>query len=386
MSLENVIRFAKQTYAATKISELKHRIKYTRNDKRMKQALDRFHKCNFKKPNSQIRKEMHLCKKNWGCYPLHYFRYELYRKDRQLSEDELISYVPEFFFYVLFLPFYDSGKYDILLNNKNIAEQIFRSVEIPQPHTICKLIGKRIFTKDLVEVKFSTVIEELKSRQYKKIYVKPVSGQGGNGIYIFHKNNNIEYISKDSKIFNDAFLNNIATENDYIIQAGLEQASEIAQIYPQSVNTFRIATENINGMVRILCAVLRIGRNGNEVDNASQDGIIVKINLETGEIGDKAVSEKCEFFDKHPDTNFVFKGYTISKWDQVKLFVEECARRLPFFTYVGWDIALTHEGPCVIEANLGFSLDLFQLPIEGLRGTFRIDNPYYYWKNRRKYY
>lgn len=100
-------------------------------------------------------------------------------------------------------------------------------------------------------------------------------------------------------------------KNDYIIQDGIEQDPEISKIYPHSVNTFRIVLENKNGNVRILCSVSRIGRNVNQIDNISQDGLILKINTDTGEVERYATSEQCEYFEKHPDTNFIFKMYKI---------------------------------------------------------------------------
>ena len=40
--------------------------------------------------------------------------------------------------------------------------------------------------------------------------------------------------------------------HDYIIQAGIVQDPEISRIYPESVNTCRIITENKNGTARIV--------------------------------------------------------------------------------------------------------------------------------------
>ena len=364
--------------------EIRHRLVYEKSYKRMSQAMRRFKECRNKKPKSQIRKEMKLCKNFWGCYPLHYFRYDLYKRERQLSERELLNYIPEFFFYTLFLPFYDSEKYSILLADKNITEQFFRSLGIPHPHTICKLINNHIYTSQLVEISYKDVKEELTERNYQKVFVKPVDGQGGYGIYIFNKNDSRQYVTKDNDVLNEEFLDKIGAKNDYIIQPGLDQDPEISKIYPDSMNTFRITTENKNGNLRILCSVLRIGRGGNQVDNISQDGLVLKIDIDTGKVGDHATSEQCEYLEKHPDADFIFKGYKILNWNKTKKFVRESAKKLPQFTYLGWDIALTKNGPLAIETNLGFGLDLYQVALGGLREIFLISNPQFYWKNRGK--
>jgi len=382
MNLEGNLKKVKNTYLARRLREVKHRLTYKKSYKRMAQAMERFKKCSNKKPKSQMKEEVNLCKKFWGCYPLHYYRYDLYKKDKQLSEHGLLNYIPEFFFYNLFLPFYDSNKYKILLTDKIITEQLFRSLAISQPHIICKLIDNYIYTDELFKISYHNISQQLMDKKYQKIFVKPVDGQGGYGIYIFHKNNNGKYITEGNDVFNEEFLNKIGAKNDYIIQDGIEQDPEISKIYPHSVNTFRITTENKNGNIRILCSVLRIGRNGNQVDNISQNGLILKINTDTGEVGRYATSEQCEYFEKHPDTNFIFKMYKIPNWTEIKRYLIKNAKKLPQFTYLGWDIALAKNGPLAIEANLGFGLDLYQIALGGLKEIFQITDPQFYWRNK----
>ena len=331
-----------------------------------------------------MKKEIRLCKKYWGCYPLYYYRYNLYRMDSQVSEEELLNYIPEFFFYSLFLPFYNKEQYEILLRDKIINEQVLRSVNIDQPYTICKLFNNHFYNNELKEISFDVINQVLAKKICNKLFVKPVDGQGGYGIYIFIKNDAGQYITREGILFSEQFLREICVKNNYIIQAGINQAPEMSKIYPHSVNTLRIATENKYACVRMLCSVLRMGRNGNQVDNCSQDGIVLKIDPTTGAAGNFATSETCEYFQSHPDTNFVFNELKITNWNVVKDFVIESASKMPQFTYIGWDIGLTNSGPLAIEANLGFGLDLYQIAVGGLRETFGIDNPRFYWKNMHK--
>ena len=65
-------------------------------------------------------------------------------------------------------------------------------------------------------------------------------------------------------------------------------------------------------------------------------------------------------------------------------FVCNSAKKLSEFTYLGWDIALTNDGPLAIETNLFFGLDGLQMLAGGLREQFNIDDPDYYWKNKGK--
>jgi len=299
----------------------------------------------------------------------------------ELSQAELINYVPEFLFYNLFLHYYPGEQYSVMLNDKNIMEQLFRSVEINQPHTICKLINGRLYSSDLKSKSFYEVYCELMEKQYEKIFVKPVDGKGGQGILIFHLSEGNKYVN-DSIEFDENILIEIGKKNNYIIQKGINQREEISKIYPNSVNTFRIATENKKGKTRVVCSALRIGKGGNEVDNASQDGIVVGIDSVTGKCMDYACTEKTEIFYEHPDTKFIFKNYEFVDWNSIKNLALDAAKKLPQFTYLGWDIALAEEGPLAIETNLDFGLDLYQIALGGLKEAFNITDPEKYWKFR----
>jgi len=350
----------------------------------MEMAMERYKKCTTKKPRKQIRKEMRICKKYWKCYPSHYYRYDLYEIDKQVTEKELIDYIPEFFFYRLFLNYYDSNKYDTLISEKNITEQIFRSLDINQPRTLYKLINNNLYDINMRNQSIDDFMEALEANKYSKFFVKPADGKGGDGIYVFHRNSDGCYKTIHGEELTEKLLKQIGSREDYLIQLAVVQDKRIAEIYPYSVNTFRIATENKNGKVKVLCSTLRIGKSGNEVDNWMKNGIVLGVDIDTGKIQEVGVTKSGEKFYNHPDTGFVFKDYVIPEWDKIKAFVTESAGKLAQFTYLGWDIALSEDGPLAIETNLGFGLDHYQTPLGGMREVFSIDDPKFYWRCRGK--
>jgi predicted ATP-grasp superfamily ATP-dependent carboligase len=95
----------------------------------------------------------------------------------------------------------------MLIEEKNITEQIFRSLNIKQPDTIFKLTNNDIYGADLEKKGFEQIKIELLQNEYKKIFVKPVDGQGGYGIYIFHRDGKGNYVTKDNIELNNKFLN-----------------------------------------------------------------------------------------------------------------------------------------------------------------------------------
>ena len=246
------INYIVQKQLLLQLTELVHRLTYEKRDSKMAEAIKRFKISDNKKPLSQIKKEIILCKKFWKCYPFHYYRYDLYRNDKQLTEQELINYVPEFFFYYLFIPYYNSNKYQYLVADKNQTEQLFRRLSIPQAPTICKILNMKIYTCDLLETDYLTIEKQLTKNNIQTFFVKPVKGMGGHGIFIFNRDVDGVYITKEKTIFTENFIQSIAKQNDYIVQTGIEQDKEIAAIYPYSINTIRFLSQNKKGEIRIV--------------------------------------------------------------------------------------------------------------------------------------
>ena len=110
-------------------------------------------------------------------------------------------------------------------------------------------------------------------------------------------------------------------------------------------------------------------------------GICTNIDINNGKFGDFAISYEGEKFSEHPDTQFAFSQNGISRWKDIEKFTMQAAGRLPFFKYLGWDIALTPQNPMVIEINSSPAVDIVEKTSCGLRERFGIDNPDFYWKN-----
>ena len=98
---------------------------------------------------------------------------------------------------------------------------------------------------------------------------------------------------------------------------------------------------------------MRFGIGKSYVDNASSGGILIGIDLDQGtlkEIGHLKMKFGGTEYRKHPDSNFVFAGFKIPYFNEVCELVIKGVQYLPD-RYIGWDIAISHKGPVIIEAN-----------------------------------
>ena len=383
MHITDVLGDLRESFLGLRLRERVWGYRFKRKYAPLAAALQRFAECDCRKPQAQIKREILLCKRFWKCYPWHYFLYDFYRQDHQVTDEMLLNYVPEFFYYEVFLPHHNSRKLNVLLNDKGLIEEAFSALGIPQPRTLCKIIGGRLHSRNLLPISPDQLFTEISASASSKLVLKPMDGQGGAGVIVFHRSGDGVYQSRNGQTLDSDFLGSVSRQRNWILQIGLNQIQALADIYPHSVNTLRITSENLQGTTRVMTAELRTGRNGKEVDNASQLGVETSVHVATGQLAQYGWSNSGERFDKHPDTGFAFHGFRIPGWDDIKSAVEVFAMKCPRFVYLGWDIALTDNGLVVIEVTPVFGIDGQNL-FDGLRNAFRIEDPAYFWTHRGK--
>ena len=65
--------------------------------------------------------------------------------------------------------------------------------------------------------------------------------------------------------------------------------------------------------------------------------------------------------ERHPDTNVVFDGYKIPYYKEALALAKSCMKIFYGIKTVGWDIAITSDGPIVIEGNDDWGLAAHQM-------------------------
>ena len=64
----------------------------------------------------------------------------------------------------------------------------------------------------------------------------------------------------------------------------------------------------------------------------------------------------------HPLTNTAIVGYKVPLFKEAIKLAEELSAIIPEMGVVGWDIAITPDGPVVVEGNEFPGHDIYQLP------------------------
>ncbi len=350
-------------------------------EKHYKKELEEFNSYADKKPSGVIKKEMKMLHKYWGCYPYQYIRYGMYKNSCNMTPEEMRNYIPNYFAYYLFFPKYFKD-YGIVSEDKELTYRVLDSYQINQPvlllqykHGVFYDNRKNVLDNDAV----SEIIENTKA---KKLFLKPTHGLGGRGIIIFNKKD--DFVDEENNYLTAEFIQDtLGGKEDYILQEGLDQHDELNQIYPNAVNTFRVMTHVVNGKAKVMYSMLRMGQGGSQLDNASQTGLVCRINVDTGKFDDQIHVGHGRVIEKHPDTEFTFKNYSFPYWEDIKKFVEITAQKMEAIPFMGWDIAYSKKGPEVIEMNAGAGLEYLQDCHGGVREAYGIENPKKFWYSNR---
>ncbi len=148
----------------------------------------------------------------------------------------------------------------------------------------------------------------------------------------------------------DAFIGKVRSAGPSIIEDGIVQHQKMAILNPNSVNTVRIATLLGDKQEGIVYAFLRIG-NGKIMDNVDCGGMAARVDLKSGKLLTVAADKAGNTFTVHPITQTEIIGFELPHFNAAKAMCLEAMRLVPQMKYVAWDVALTEQGPTLIEGN-----------------------------------
>ena len=294
-------------------------------------------------------------------FPAHYVTRFLYRKEHRNYRD----FIPtKKYFKLIYSERTQNEFYVSILSNKLLFSFFCTNSEIPIPLLTGYnsqehfYIAKQKYviksSEDLI-IFFSKAFTEY---QCEEIFVKSLSAKGGAGIHQLQKKN----LKRQIEVLSEVFLS-----NSFVHQIGVQQHPEIDKIYSHSLNTIRFDVCTIDDRSVLVGAVMRFGAGGSVIDNRSKGGFFVSINDKDGTLLKKGQMQMgfggLELY-KHPDTDFVFEGFKIPYYSQAKMLALKMSSLLPN-KIVGWDIAITPEGPVVIEGNHDSNITMTELQYGG---------------------
>jgi hypothetical protein len=300
-----------------------------------------------------------------------YYGYSFDRKDNPVRQD---SYMPALKFNRARSQINIGNLYDykVILRDKLIFHNYIKALKFETPRILS--VGYRDKVVSLEHEEQTSIEEYVDAHRNSLLFFKDRIGQCGKGVY------KVEI--KEKEIYIDGRLSSLeelkkilAKLRDYIIQEKIDQHRLLARYHEGSVNTIRIMTIKNRTGVHVLDAIMRFGTAGSSVDNLSAGGIAVGVDCRKGclnEHGYKVSLKPTPVVKrvlKHDDSGILFKDFCIPFFFKA---VDDIKRMHSFLDLpsIGWDAAITDEGPIYIEGNDNWDVVLVQVITSGLRHRF----------------
>ena len=225
-------------------------------------------------------------------------------------------------------------------------------------------IFKDGYKREQILIKSKKDFEQFKgfATRHSVFFAKPYAGGGGVGARWMDVN---KYPSIEES------FNALLKDGSFVLEEGVYQCKEMASFNPDSINTVRIVTIRANNKPRIWQTLIRTGRKGSIVDNGASGGLFVLVDPDSGKLISGGANEKGEYYLEHPDSKIPFIGFQVPMWKEVCDFSLKMMECLPTIRCIGWDLAITDNGPVIIEANGQPVLSGLQLVLKkGLRKEY----------------
>lgn len=209
-----------------------------------------------------------------------------------------------------------------------------------------------------------------------ELWVKALAGSGGQGAAYWRREEGFYRDGAGARVAVADFAERLAKQ-DCIVQPRLANHAAVAEITNGALASLRIVTGIREDRAAVIAALLYLP-SGNSLTSIA--GIACAIDPASGVLT-RALDLRggAREIEAHPDTGNAIVGRALPFWrESLDLATDAHERAFGRFVFLGWDVALTGQGPLLLEANAGWgALHLQQLngPL-GLTEFSRIVNGY----------
>lgn len=190
--------------------------------------------------------------------------------------------------------------------------------------------------------------------------VKPLRGGGGGGLKFVSVGDEGALLVNKTPMPRADFASWFERLDYHGIYERIEQHPDFAALNPRTTNTLRIAIfRRKNHAPEMLSAFLRVGVKRSEpVDNTNLGGITILVTEEgrTEAAYARDVRGVGTLVSAHPDTGAELIGLQMPYWKETLELLKRFHEEHTLFDFVGWDVAITPNGPIIFEANHNPSL------------------------------
>lgn len=296
-----------------------------------------------------------------GILPLSYYIFDLHRGDGPTAAlDYLYRYETKQGIYPILRTRFSSAETTEALRNKALFAQRCTEHGVPAVRALFTVEAGRLTRLDADEPGLPRC----------DLFLKPLSGSGGRGAEVWTHAGEGQYRNAIAGVKSEAEL------MAHLVALSEQQGAYVGRLYvrnhplleeisPGALSSVRVVTcLDEAGRPEVTHAVLRMARTpGTVVDNFHAGGIAASVALDSGVVGkatDTGLSRHSQWWTTHPTNGAAILGRRLPMWEQVLDVARRAHSAFADQVVVGWDVAVLHDGPQLIEGNKGPDLDIVQ--------------------------
>lgn len=191
------------------------------------------------------------------------------------------------------------------------------------------------------------------------LFVKPEEGHGSVGSALI---THLDRATRELVLGNGTRidLRDFALEvmEDYaeglLFQDAVQQHPELVEMAGQAVGTIRVVTVIAEESPQVLYTLWKVPSPDAMSDNYWQKGsMLADIDPTSGTIRQcrRGTGPDQEIIETHPVSGLPFNGMQIPHWEEVRHMTRDAHALMPDFGVFGFDVAITQDGPVIIECN-----------------------------------
>jgi len=296
-----------------------------------------------------------------GVFPSFYYSYGLYDSARRAQcQEYLHRYLlkDNALYELLYRDRPDARDRAKLLNDKTAFLAFCDENSLPTARIYAIVSGSDIRWHDAGRTRLPQV----------DLFVKPQRGKGGRGVERWAWRNG-RFQATDGRSLDAAalldHLRELAAIKPLLVQERLVNHPGLERRGAGALNTLRTYTvTDEDGRAEHIFSMFRMSRDpGKAVDNIHAGGLAAGVDSRTGTLGPATnftVLARDGWHERHPTTGARIAGYQLPFWPEVLDLALAAHRQLGGAFVVGWDIAITPDGPLLVEGNKSPDIEIEQ--------------------------
>lgn len=249
-----------------------------------------------------------------------------------------------------------------IADNKLLTKEIIQRLGVPIPQTY-------------FEYRYFYDLRNLKGdlERHTDFVIKPASGSGGGGIIVITGRQGEHWLSAGGTLYTVQDLRKHISDIIFgVYSFGLQDQAIVESRIVQHPDIDAISHYGLADIRLILCrhepvlAMIRLASKGSKgTANLHQGAIGVGVDIDSGLTTHASLSGKALEF--HPDCGTNLLGRKIPYWNDIVKTGVTIANAVPL-KYIGADIAVSEEGPKLLEINARPGIEIQNANQKGMRG------------------